>query len=314
MKERFFYHSFPRRKLADDAVPRGLAILRSMARSGLLLTPEQTVWSEFLQNGKRSDPIQIFQIRACFTELNPEELMDHAKQFGSFSIEFEIESLRLLGAMPVFYLPSPGSEERALGGIAGAFVARMEEIQRVLARLADLQKLAEATPNKAEKVKVTVDNQPVGMTRCAIGDVQEVLSMLLYQTQPAQELLNAFRALSGFFYPTEDMKYTGELAYYRQREWRIISAMIHRRQEISRSLTAEEISILLTLDQEFFAKRIRFPTGEFRRVDQCRYLSQVDNRRFLSWSRRVIVPDEAVEAATEILKSAGIDLPVVSVA
>ncbi len=291
-------------------VSKGLAILKSIATSGLLLTPERTVWSEFRQDGTRSEPIEVFQKRACFTELAPDELQAHGEQFGSFAIEFEIEKLRLLGAIPVFYLPAPGSEEKALGGVAAAFVARMEETQRVLSRIADLQHLVATAPNKSEMINVTLNGKPAGTTRCTITGLEDILTILLHQTRPAEELLNAFRAIAGFFYPTEDMKYTGELAYYRQREWRIISAMVHRGREISSKLYESEASMLIDLDHDFFDRVIRFPSGEHRRIDQCMYLREVDGRPFLSWARRVIVPDEAIPAAKEVLRAATISVEV----
>ena len=132
MQPRYFYHSFPRTAAPAEAEVKGLKILRSIATSGLLFTPERIEWREFLQGGQQGPPIEIFQKRACFTELAPSELEAHSKKFGAFALEFEIENLRLLGATPVFYLPSPGTEERAMGGVTAAMVARLAEVQQVL--------------------------------------------------------------------------------------------------------------------------------------------------------------------------------------
>lgn len=281
-----------------------------MATSGLLLTPEKTVWSEFRQDGTKSPPIEVFQKRSSFTELAPSELEEHGRLFGPFALEFEIESLRLLGAIPVFYLPTPGTEERALGGVAAALVARMAEVQQMLARLTEISLLVANTANKNELLDVTINGKPAGRTRCTIGGAEDLLNILTHQAQPVQELLNAFRALSGFFYPTENFEYTGPLAYYRQREWRIINAVMHRGREISRPITEAEGDELINIDREFFEKRLRFPTGEYRRIEQCRYIADVGGRPFLDWARRVIVPDEVVERASEILWTAAMPTPV----
>jgi len=282
-----------------------------MAKSGLLLTPEMTEWREFRQDGRLSDPVQVFQKRACFTELAPSELRNHAAQFGRFAIEYETENLRLLGATPVFYLPTPGSEERALGGVAASLVARMGEIQVVLSRLAELQRLVEVSPEKAETVSFSVDGRQPNVTRCTIGAVEDMLTILSHQTQPMQDLLNSMRFIAGFFYPTETLEYTGELAYYRQREWRILSGMRWRGHEVSRPLTESEVEILLEIDRDWFERRMTFPTGEYRRVEQCQYLTEVQGRPLLAWASRIIVPGENLDSAREILWEAALAIPVV---
>lgn len=176
MGERYFYHSFPRRTEGQDVNAKGLSILRSLAASGLLLTPEKTVWSEFTNDGGRAQPVEVFQKRACFTELAPTELSGHASLFGPFTIEFEIETLRLLGAIPVFYLPSPGTEERGLGGVSAALIARMAEIQQVLSRLAAIRQLTAATTNKEERIQVTVNGTSAGTTQCSIAAAEDLLN------------------------------------------------------------------------------------------------------------------------------------------
>src|SRR5262245_8661149 len=65
-KSRYFFHSFPRRKGAT--AKKGLAILESIVRSGLLLTPELIEWREIQSNGRFSEPFTVAQKRVCFTE------------------------------------------------------------------------------------------------------------------------------------------------------------------------------------------------------------------------------------------------------
>jgi hypothetical protein len=252
----------------------------------------------------------VFQKRACFTELAPSGLKEHSKLFEPFAIELTVENLRLLGGIPVFYVPPPGKEERALGGMAAALIARMADIQQLLTRLDQIHQLAQRTPDKDELINVTVNDRPAGGTRCTIGAAEDFVSVLSYQIQPPGELLNAVRALGGFFYPTEDLTYTGELAYYRQREWRIIANMVHRGREVARDLSGDERATLCLIDAEFFGRQMHFPTGEHCRVDQCKYITDVDAVPFLSWASRLIVPDEVTEAAGELLQSNGCKLPV----
>lgn len=310
MNERYFYHSFPRRA-GTDVNGKGLSILRSLASSGLLLTPERTVWSEFMDDGGRSSSIEVFQKRTCFTELAPEELGAHAVTFGPFAIEFEIQALRQLGAIPVFYFPATGIAEQALAGLAAALVARMAEVQQVLSRLQTVSEIAARTSNKTEIIEVTMNGQPAGATRCTVGAAEDILAMLLHQSRPVGELLGAWQALTGFFYPTENVEYTTPLAYYRQREWRIVANMVHRGQPMSRELTGTEVEALIDMDDRFFARRMRFPSGEHRVVDQCQYFERIGARHFLSWARRVVVPDEVVDEAKSALRSESSTVPVV---
>lgn len=304
--ERYFYHSFPRR--SGSGIEKGLQILRSIIKSGLLLTPEQTSWQEPVSDGTLSKPWSVIQKRACFTELAPSELKEHSAVFGRFALEFEIRILRQLGATPVFYLPRASPDDVGFESLAASLVCRTGEIQVLLNRLGDLEDLVKGTENKSEVLDVT--NNETGKqqhTRMSIGGAQDLLLFLTHGAQPASILRNALRVLSGFFYPAEDLSYTNPLYYYRQREWRIVANMSKLGEEQTRALTEREVEYLLQLDQEFFGKELEFFTGTYRRVNQCQYFEALEGKTFIRYVRRVIVPDEAVREAANIL--AGDDMP-----
>jgi hypothetical protein len=110
IQERFFYHSFPRRGAATAAeIEKGKQILTAIRDFGLVLTPQLIEWSQ-QSLGAPPRTLPILQKRVCFTELSPKELPGHTEKFGHFSLEFEIDTVRRLGAMPVFYVPQPASE------------------------------------------------------------------------------------------------------------------------------------------------------------------------------------------------------------
>jgi hypothetical protein len=117
--ERFFYHSFPRRGRSDTTAenPKGLKILELIRDFGLLLTPEITSWQYPHANQTPPRNMQMVQRRVSFTELSSKQLPEHAKEFGHFALEFEIDTLKDLGAIPVFYIPKWGSSSlaRSLG-------------------------------------------------------------------------------------------------------------------------------------------------------------------------------------------------------
>ncbi|HUZ93822.1 MAG TPA: hypothetical protein VMU57_02815, partial [Edaphobacter sp.] len=105
--ERTFYHSFPRRRASDTPEvinEKGLELLVAISQMGLILAPEVVEWSIPLSDGS-TKVIRHRQMRICFTELSQSELPRHAEVFGPFAMEFHIDILRQLGALPVIYVP-----------------------------------------------------------------------------------------------------------------------------------------------------------------------------------------------------------------
>jgi hypothetical protein len=301
--ERYFYHSFPRRSRNHSIdvtaeVEKGLAILRSMKKMGLLLTPETIEWPVVLADGALSETWKVTQKRCSFTELAPAELSQHAQFFGDFALEFEIRALRTLGAIPVFYLPRPSKTSNASEELATAFVAGIGEIDVLLDRLRRFEKLVRSNVNKDDKPPLTKDSR---RTLCTVGGIEDLRFILTEGIQPLIGLQATFRALSGFFYFTEDLKYTDLLGYYRQREWRILANMAEYGIALTRELDTCEKDSLLEIDPDFFSRQLTFRTGTFRRVDQCRLFKQMNGKPFIQHVRRVIVPEVAVAKAKDIL-------------
>jgi hypothetical protein len=122
--ERFFYHSFPRRGASTDAeIEKGCKSLAAIRDFGLLLTPQFIEWNQPKLGGAPPRVLSVLQKRVCFTELSPGELSGHAEKFGRFALEFEIDTVRRLGAMPVFYVPQPTSESGDGSLVGTALVA-----------------------------------------------------------------------------------------------------------------------------------------------------------------------------------------------
>jgi len=310
--ERYFYHSFPRRQRERSAneLDAGMKVLTSIAASGFLLTPEITEWREPRDNGSLGKPWKVIQKKCCFTELTPGELAEHSEHFGKFSIEFDVRTFRQLGGIPVFYLPRATDDDVGLESLAASLIARIGEIQILLNRLADLAKLIESTEDKRRPLVIQKGEQQFH-TRSSLGGAEDVIEMLTHDAQGVDILRNALRALSAFFYPAEDFRYTGLLAYYRQREWRFIANMAKHGHDLDRGLTDQEKDNLMALDRDFFGRRIDFFTGTYRRVDQCRLFSELEGKSLLQYARRIIVPADAIEAVSDLLGDS-YHVPVVS--
>lgn len=304
-EERFFYHNFPRRYKDNKSayIEKGLSILSSIKKAGFVLTPEITEWKEPLSNGTQSKPWRVAQKRCCFTELTPSEVVNHSKMFGKFALEIEISVFRQLGGIPVFYLPRPSEEDKGLESLASALLSRIGEIQVLLNRLGELEELVKNTTDKNQILNIVKNNKVLESIQCSIRGAESLISYLRYDSQPITILRNALRALSGFFYPTEDFRYTGTLAYYRQREWRIIANMSKLGKELTRNPTKEEKEILIKIDNEFYNREIELLTGKYKRVDQCQIFDSLEGKPIIEFVRRVIVPTEAKKMATDILSN-----------
>ena len=301
--ERYFYHSFPRRFREDPAseIDSGLQILSSIIASGFLLTPETTEWRESLSDGSLGKAWKVCQKTCSFTELASRELQDHSEEFGKFSIEFDLQAFRELGGLPVFYLPRATADDHGLESIAATLMARIGETQTLLEQLAELEKLVSANEDKSQLLVITNDVQQ-GYTRCSLGGAEDVLKYLTHGKQPVGSLSNSLAGLSALFYPAENFQYTGLLAYYRQREWRLVSNIIQHGQSVDRDLTAPEKAALMAIDSEFFGQEMEFRTGTCHRVDECRLFNKLNGKPLIQYANRVIVPGDALARAEELLE------------
>jgi hypothetical protein len=282
-------------------VEKGLAILHLIKQMGLLLTPEIIEWPEVQPDGSLSDPWYVAQKRCCFTELAPAELPQHAEVFGHFAIEFDIQVLRNLGAIPVFYLPRTSETNAGLETLATALVAGIGQLEVLFDRLSQLEGLVRGNPHKDNQLLIKKNGIVTHETQCSIGGAEDLLSFLTEGLQPIVSLHAILKTVGGFFYPTEDLRYTDLHGYYQQREWRILANMARDGVELTRPLHAGEMESLLELDREFFSRPLLFRTGTFRRIDQCKLFEHLDGKSIIQYARRVIVPAIAVARAKSIL-------------
>jgi len=296
---------------AKEELENGLKIIKSIRDIGFVLTPEITEWREPLNDGTLSKPWKVIQKRCCFTELSPNELGKHTKSFGCFSLEFDVRTFRQLGGIPVFYLPRPTDEDVGLESLASALIARIGEIQKVLNRLSELSELIGKNPDKSQLLGVEKDGNSA-FFRTSLGGTEDVLNLITRDTQPINILRNALRVITGFFYPTEDFRYTGILAYYQQREWRFIANMSKEGIEINRDPTESEKDQLLKIDSDFFGKELEFFTGTYKRVDQCRIFSELNGNPIYKYANRIIVPDAVIDAVRKMFNKTE-DPPVISI-
>jgi len=55
--------------------------------------------------------------------------------FGHFALEFDVQTMRQLGGIPVFYFPRASQDDVGLESVAASLICRIGEIQILLNRL-----------------------------------------------------------------------------------------------------------------------------------------------------------------------------------
>jgi hypothetical protein len=82
-RERFFYHSFPRRGASTAAeIDKGKKILTAICDFGFVLTPQFIEWTQpTIVGSPRTLP--VLQKRVCFTEPSPKEWRDMPRDSGN---------------------------------------------------------------------------------------------------------------------------------------------------------------------------------------------------------------------------------------
>jgi hypothetical protein len=299
------YHSFPRRH--KNETEKGLEILESIIKSGLLLTPEVFGFKEELTEGKFGEEITFFQKRVCFTEIKEAELIEHSKKFGCFTLEWDLETLNKAYINPVYYLPTD-KNEKVWGGASGAIIARLCEIQEVLTFIDDLKSQIALDP---QNIKVSdVKNGLVHFNNSDKKTLSDLLKHLERNRQPIDQQLAALQTLCTMFYPIENSEKGEELGYYYQREWRIFDGAVLNGRSLTEELTQEEMEWLENFDKKFYSEIIRFHSGYYKRVLKCKYLRKIGNKPVIETVRRILVHKTIKESAINLLSKYEINVEI----
>jgi hypothetical protein len=320
--ERYFYHSFPRRGAVSEAeAEKGCKILAAIRDFGLLLTPQQIEWKQPTSDGSERI-LPVLQSRVCFTELSPHELPLHAVRFGRFALEFDIETVRSLGAVPVFYIPQPTGTDDAGSAVATALLAIVRDAYVVVNRMANLDRIFKGPQPVAEKINATFGfaSSPGGEGQYTLdhNEAKNFLAAVGHAVTPWIDLDCGMQAVLNFFHPTDNSKSDRTLEYYREREWRIagnftVSRPDGSRVEVMHMPTAEERARFMEIDPEFFSRKIVRDIGDVHTLDEALVYPGLAGRRIIDMVRRVIVPASAVDQARAIIDGLPKSPPVVSI-
>jgi hypothetical protein len=312
--ERFFYHSFPRRgRGAEGEIEKGCKILSLIANLGLVMAPEVLKWSYPHADGSPPREQQTIQRRVCFTELAPHELAEHAKFFGSFALEFKIDTLRSMGAMPVFYIPqTTDADDPDLTSLGSVLVVQTIDAMILAMRLAGIKKNLDDAPSVRQgRFDAIFGFQQPKTFSLDVPETRNAVEAFTYALTPPDMLEQALTGLLSCFYPADDVRNNETLAYYRQREWRIAWNIAIRGQEILRRPSNELFDQLLKIDAEFFGRDFPTPAGTRRLAEESLVYPGIGGKRVIDMVNRVVVPKAALPSARSILADVAPNTPLV---
>lgn len=187
----------------------------------------------------------------------------------------------------MFYLPASeaGSFTDDLSMISGSIVGRIGDLTKLLSRMIELSKHGIGR----ETERIPIDNVETGekiVLESTFGEAQELLAFMNQKGQPIEQLHAFLRTFTQLFYPSENAKYNGPLAYYRQREWRLVAGFSSPAGGIMVELNPEEKKKISEIDSEYFGKMVKGQKGDVRRIDICQKL-KIDVLEEVS---RIIIP------------------------
>ncbi|MDY7096132.1 MAG: hypothetical protein SX243_24420 [Acidobacteriota bacterium] len=259
----YLYHSFQRRNAGSDR-SRSVQVLKSILTHGLLITPEIVDWRTSGGQG-----FQVAQKRLCLTSLEEGELATHARLFGPITLGFRRSLMEEIGAVPVFYVPrslGAGRKKRNLGGF------QLERLYQTLHVVSHARQAGS---------EVDFGGRPVNL--------QDIESFIRYLTTQ--------------FYPIEDVEGDRDRFYLAQKEWRVQGNLIYEGEPLSRRLTDVEAEHVHSLDAEFFDRNQQFPTGTYRRIEQCMLMPSIGKQPVGAAIARVVAPSDLLGEVMSIFQT-----------
>jgi hypothetical protein len=310
---RHFYHSFPRNPRAESSdriIENGMLILSNIRDLGLVLAPEKVEWSQAtLDGGARK--IEIMQKRVSFTELARDELPAHSMTFGPFALEFDIATLRHIGAMPVSYMPQHINEDGSLSGAASSIVAQFTDAKYTinqLRRLYDwINTIRQHNPPELIKsipiILTNVDDNGNIVQHAVVPTehIESILKFLGYKNAPFSLMDETLEGLASLFYLTDNPRQDEPLTYYRQREWRLIPGIARNAMVSSRRLSETEKDRVILVDPTWWTRPLTYKNESFRRIDKTDVIDRYEGKSIIELARSVIVPADALEDARRLL-------------
>lgn len=304
--KRYFYHCFPQWIGSSDlaiepSYDSALKVLSLMFKWGLLLTPEEIVFQgELFKDEEPGQPIGITQRRFCLTELAEDELPKHAQIFGPIALEFDQQTIRRIGGMPVIYIPQSlhNDPERSNFALIGqTFIYRLFEIYQLISDLSEIHDYIKKMPSS--QASITLGHPERDCQRDYPTDLLlHLLENLTYGRQPLDQLSSALRILCCFFYPTDATPKSrldeadDRLAFYREREWRIVSDLYFSGKPLDEEIPLEAQKEIAEAISGSFSPYEDKNTDGADFISDCKIIRWFEGQSIMNSVRRILVPKE----------------------
>jgi hypothetical protein len=288
----------------------GLNILKSFLTSGLILAPEVVTWKQPLIDGTNRTTV-LTQKRISFTELSRNEIVEHSKRFGPFSLEFNITTLRKLGLLPVIYMPQGFGNEKDFSNIGLSIVTQINDIKYTIIQLHHLSQYTNLDFLKKQNSEVNSispdavfnlqninpESQIEYSYQVPFKNIVDILSYIGYRNAPLDLMIGILTLMQNLFYPTDDTIHDSVMEYYRQREWRLLSGLAIEGNLQTRHLKDDEKLNLLKINNRFWSKELNDGSTSFRRVDNADVIETFQGKHLATLIEAVIVPPDAYDEA-----------------
>ena len=231
-----------------------MGILRNVKELGLVIAPEIVEWKQPLVDGSHRIT-RLRQKRISFTELARSQIAEHGIKFGPFSLEFKIDVLRRMGALPVIYMPQSLKASGDLSTLGAMVVTQLGDVKYTITQLQHLSQITDpawalaqvvaqglvathVAPDYTINLRNTGDKGDVVVEKTVPGRmVRDVIEYIGFKNAPFDLMLGVLSLVQTLFYPTDDDLHDDLLSYYRQREWRIAGGFLFNGVAHGRSLS-----------------------------------------------------------------------------
>jgi hypothetical protein len=196
-------------------------------------------------------------------------------------------------------------------------VVQVIDAMLLVMKLVDIKKRLDSFPTgTGERMEYGSGFQNLKVFTLDVAETRRALDALTHALTPPDMLEHALIGLLNLFCPADDVQRGKELKYYRQREWRIASNFGATQEGVMRLPSVELVDRLIDIDERFFGGIFppkKFEESSGRRLAECCYVyPEAGGNRMIELASRVIVPAEAVEQVTTILKALSRPPPVTS--
>ncbi len=329
-----------------DELIFGLAVLESIMKFGLLLCPESVAIAPSVDADGIYNPT-FDHPRCCFTENELERLSDrevpfpnghrsHFQIFGPIAIGIENLHGRRLGINPCnyFYRSSAEASDTDVRALSEHLVSCLHEVRNSLVVLAELESHANPDDDypsrghaiardKLRRVGVDFYNEGqnnvvkarAGIDGLTLSNAKAFEDLIANDRYPFWYLTQQLTFLIHLFQDADSQRQTNKrhLAYYSQREWRLVRFFHGNLRFLPISEQATDMSSISEKESEIVQKFLEGCAGlnqlsrraldRALNVEGCWLLferGQVHVRDFIS---EIVVPDAAYRDASRLLQN-----------